>query len=75
MLKYKVIDRLSLLFDLFGSDADFIEEYENILAEKFLLSRVTDINEEIKNIELLKLRFGENKMLRSTVIMRDVNDS
>lgn len=70
-----MIDRLSLLFDLFGSDADFIEEYENILAEKFLLSRVTDINEEIKNIELLKLRFGETKMLRSTVIMRDVNDS
>lgn len=60
---------------MFGSDADFIEEYENILAEKLLLSRALDINEEIKNIELLKLRFGESKMLRSTVILRDVDDS
>lgn len=63
------------MFDLYGSDADFIEEYENILAEKLLLSRCEDINEEIKNIELLKLRFGENKMIRSTVILRDVDDS
>jgi Cullin family len=60
---------------MFGSDADFIEEYENILAEKLLLSRVADINEEIKNIELLKLRFGEQKMIRSAVILRDVDDS
>lgn len=74
-LKYKEIDKLSLLFELFGSDSDFIEEYENILAEKLLLSRVLDINEEIKNIELLKLRFGESKLLRSTVILRDVDDS
>lgn len=64
-----------MLFDLYGSDADFIEEYENILAEKLLLSRCIDINEEIKNIELLKLRFGENKMIRSTIILRDVDDS
>ena len=63
------------MFDLFGSDSDFIEEYENILAEKLLLSRVMDINEEIKNIELLKLRFGESKMIRSTVMLRDVDDS
>lgn len=74
-MKYKIVDKLSLLFDLYGSDADFIEEYENILAEKLLLSRCVDINEEVKNIELLKLRFGENKMIRSTVILRDVNDS
>lgn len=45
------------------------------MAEKLLLSRCDDINEEIKNIELLKLRFGENKMIRSTVILRDVDDS
>lgn len=64
-----------MLFDLFGSDSDFIEEYENILAEKLLLSRVQDINEEIKNIELLKLRFGESKMIRSTVMLRDIDDS
>lgn len=70
-----MVDKLSLLFDLFGSDADFIEEYENILAEKLLLSKPIDINEEIKNIELLKLRFGESKMIRSTVILRDVEDS
>lgn len=69
------MDKLSLLFEMFGSDADFIEEYENILAEKLLLSRVADVNEEIKNIELLKLRFGEQKLIRSAVILRDVDDS
>lgn len=74
-IKYKDVDKLSLLFEMFGSDADFIEEYENILAEKLLLSRVADINEEIKNIELLKLRFGEQKLIRSAVILRDVDDS
>lgn len=74
-VKYKVIDKLSLLFDLFGSDFEFIEEYENLLAEKLLLSKPINIDEEFKNIELLKLRFGESKMNRSTVILRDVEDS
>jgi anaphase-promoting complex subunit 2 len=66
---------LSLLFELFGSDSDFIEEYENLLAEKLLLCKVPDLNEEIKNIELLKVRFGEAKMIRSAIIQRDIDDS
>jgi len=52
-IKYKDVDKLSLLFQMFGLDADFIEEYENMLADKLLLSRVVDINEDFKKIELL----------------------
>lgn len=45
------------------------------MAEKLLLCKVPDLNEEIKNIELLKVRFGEAKMIRSAIIQRDIDDS
>ncbi len=34
-----------------------------------------NIEEEIKNIELLKMRFGENALQNCNVIVKDVRDS
>jgi len=73
-----------MLIDLYGSEEAFIQEYESMLAEKLLLNPKFNtsaseysklISEEIKNIELLKIRFGEAKLNRSNVIFKDWKDS
>ena len=60
---------------MYGSEEAFIQEYESILAEKLLLNTKYNISEEIKNIELLKIRFGEAKLNRCNVILKDWKDS
>ena len=74
-MRYKESDLMIMLIDLYGSEEAFIQEYEGMLAEKLLQSKNTNVNEERKNIELLKLRFGELKMNRCNVLIKDLEDS
>jgi len=66
---------LSTLVSIYGSTEIFVSEYRSILAEK-LFSNVNYITDnEVTNLELLKIRFGEEYLHNCEVMLRDVEDS
>ena len=46
-----------------------------MLAEKLMSAKDYNIDEEIKNIQLLKMRFGEMALQTCNIIVKDVKDS
>jgi anaphase-promoting complex subunit 2 len=64
-----------VLANLYGSEDDFIKEYHTNLANKFINYKSNILEEEIKNIELLKQRFGENHLNICMIIIKDVKES
>ena len=74
-VKYQESDLVSVLVNLYGSQEAFINEYQVMLAEKLLGSKEFNLEEEIKNIELLKVRFGENNLQNCNIIVKDVKES
>lgn len=71
----KAVDILSMLINIYGSRELFVDEYTTMLADRLLA--ITDFNtdKEIKNIELLKLKFGENSFQRAAIMLRDMMQS
>ena len=69
-------DILSMLVHIYGSKELFVNEYRLMLADK-LLSNVNeiDVDREVRNLELLKLRFGENSMTNCEIMIKDIEDS
>ncbi|KRX01026.1 Cullin homology [Pseudocohnilembus persalinus] len=74
-VKYMESDLLSILVNLYGSQEEFIKEYQNMLAEKMMGAKEVNIDEEFKNLELLKLRCGDQNLQACNVILKDVRDS
>lgn len=55
-------DVLAMLVSIYGSTDLFVNEYRAILAEK-LSTNVTFVSDsEVANLELLKIRFGEESL-------------
>ena len=63
------------LVNLYGSQEAFINEYQNMLGEKLVGGKPYNIDEEIKNLELLKAKFGDNHLQNCQIIVRDIKDS
>ena len=74
-IKYQEIDLVTVLVGLYGSQEAFIGEYQNMMAEKLMSAKQVDIDEEKRNLELLKMRFGESTLQTCNIILKDVNDS
>ena len=74
-VKYQEIDLVTVLVGLYGSQEAFIGEYQNMMAEKLMSVKDYNISEEMRNIELLKMRFGESALQVCNIILKDVNDS
>jgi anaphase-promoting complex subunit 2 len=74
-VKYHEIDLVTVLVNLYGSQEAFITEYQNMLAEKLMSAKDYNIDEEIKNLEQLKIRFGESALQTCNIIVKDVKDS
>ncbi|XP_059956609.1 anaphase-promoting complex subunit 2 isoform X2 [Mesoplodon densirostris] len=66
--KRRSSDIISLLVSIYGSKDLFINEYRSLLADRLL-------HQEIRNVELLKLRFGEAPMHFCEVMLKDMADS
>jgi anaphase-promoting complex subunit 2 len=66
---------VTVLVGLYGSQEAFISEYQNMMAEKLMGAKDYNIDEEIRNIELLKMRFGESALQVCNIIVKDVKDS
>uniref|UniRef100_A0A1A8GU40 Anaphase-promoting complex subunit 2 n=1 Tax=Nothobranchius korthausae TaxID=1143690 RepID=A0A1A8GU40_9TELE len=68
-------DIISLLVSIYGSKDIFIDEYRAVLADRLLHQLNYNTAREIRNVELLKLRFGESHMHFCEVMLKDMADS
>lgn len=73
--KRRSSDIISLLVSIYGSKDIFIDEYKGVLADRLLQQLNYNTAREIRNVELLKLRFGESHMHYCEVMLKDMADS
>lgn len=64
-----------MLVNIYGSKSLFVKEYRKLLSDRLLLNLHFDTEEEIRNLEFLKIRFGENELHNCEVMLKDVADS
>lgn len=72
--KSKVEDVIWFLLTLYDRE-DFINELKNILGDHLLKSQDPEYEKEIRLLELIKLRLGDDKLQACEVMLRDVLDS
>uniref|UniRef100_A0A182WMA8 Anaphase-promoting complex subunit 2 n=1 Tax=Anopheles minimus TaxID=112268 RepID=A0A182WMA8_9DIPT len=68
-------DIISMVVDIYGSKEIFVIEYRNLLAERLLSQVELSIEKEVKHLELLKKRFGENMLHSCEVMLKDITES
>ncbi|GLE11729.1 hypothetical protein PINS_up024316 [Pythium insidiosum] len=68
-------DILRILVNIYGSRELFVNEYRLMLADKLLQNLTYDTDRDVQTLELLKLRFGEESLLQSEIMVRDIDDS
>lgn len=72
--KSKVEDVIWFLLTLWERD-DFINELKNILGDHLLRCQDLEYEKEIRLLELIKMRLGDNNLQACEVMLRDVLDS
>lgn len=72
--KSKVEDVIFFLLTLWDRD-DFINELKNILGDHLLKCQDPEFQKEIRLLELVKIRLGEDKLQACEVMLRDVLES
>lgn len=71
----RTADIISMVVDIYGSKDLFVSEYRNLLADRLLTQLDFTPDKEIRNLELLKLRFGENLLHNCEVMLKDISES
>jgi anaphase-promoting complex subunit 2 len=69
------IDILSMLINIYGSKELFVNEYITLLAERLLNTSTFETDRELRHVELLKKKFGENNMRSADIMLKDIADS
>ncbi|GAA57494.1 anaphase-promoting complex subunit 2 [Clonorchis sinensis] len=69
------LDLLSMLVSIYGSKKAFLVEYKQLLSQRLLKQRSFHTARELRNLELLKLRFGEQNLAECEVMLKDIRDS
>lgn len=72
--KTKVEDVIYFLLTLWDRE-DFINELKNILGDHLLKCQDPEFQKEIRLLELIKIRLGEDKLQACEVMLRDVLES
>lgn len=72
--KSKVEDVIWFLLTLWERD-DFVNELKNILGDHLLRCQDPEYEKEIRLLELIKMRLGDNNLQACEVMLRDVLDS
>ncbi|TIB40487.1 hypothetical protein E3P86_00658 [Wallemia ichthyophaga] len=68
-------DLISTLVSIYDSKEVFVEELQVMLAQRLMSLKDYNLEKEIRNIEILKLKFGENTLHSCEVMLKDVADS
>lgn len=70
----KTEDIISSLLSLYDRE-DFINELKNILGEHLLKARDSELEKEIRLLEIFKTRLGEDKLQAAEVMLHDIEES
>ncbi|CDW73691.1 anaphase-promoting complex subunit 2 [Stylonychia lemnae] len=73
--KRKKTDIISTLVNIYGSQDAFLKVYKSMLEERLLSGNEIKQENEIRNLELMKLRFGDQNLHSSDVMLRDIKES
>ncbi|KAI9034343.1 hypothetical protein DFJ74DRAFT_600395 [Hyaloraphidium curvatum] len=68
-------DIMATLISIYDSKEVFIREFQTLLADRLLAVRGYDAEREVRNLEMLKLRFGEGALASCEVMVKDLADS
>lgn len=68
-------DIVGSLITIFDTKEVFVRELQALLANRLLISNDYETEREVRNVELLKLRFGASELQMCDVMLRDVADS
>jgi len=63
------------LIDIYGSQEQFLKVYRQMLDKRLLTNLDDNFIQELKNLEHIKLRFGENSLYACDVMLRDIKES
>lgn len=59
----KGLDILAVLVSIYGSTDIFVHEYRSLLADKLLASNISNTDQEITTVEMLKIRYARMSLL------------
>ncbi|KAJ2478749.1 Anaphase-promoting complex subunit 2 [Coemansia sp. RSA 2131] len=68
-------DVLALLVSIYDTQSVFVQEFESHVANQLLAHDGFDAAREIRQVEMMKLRFGSAALERCEVMLKDVADS
>lgn len=71
----KTSDIISTLVSIYDSKDLFIKELQVLLAQRLLALKDGNLVRERRNVEILKIRFGESALQVCEVMLRDMTDS
>ncbi|KAG0038271.1 hypothetical protein BGZ82_000641 [Podila clonocystis] len=71
----KMEDIISVLASIYDTNDRFIKEFQNILSERLLQATDFQVDREIRQLELLKIRFGEADLHHCEVMLADIAES
>ncbi|PRP72994.1 hypothetical protein PROFUN_14657 [Planoprotostelium fungivorum] len=69
------VNLIGSLVDIWDNIDPFVLEYKQMLAEKLMACEDYDIDQHVKTLELLKLRFGEGQLHNCEIMIKDIADS
>ena len=61
--------------NIYGSQEAFIKVYKQMLDDRLLYAPNVTYEKELKDLELMKLRFGDANLHQCEVMLRDIKDS
>ncbi|KAJ3332180.1 hypothetical protein HDU76_001061 [Blyttiomyces sp. JEL0837] len=68
-------DIIGILIGMFDSTDIFVREFQSLLANRLLSSDGYEIDQSVRNVELLKKYFPESKLNQAEVMIKDIVDS
>lgn len=74
-MKNKASDIIGSLITIYENKDVFVRELQTLLADRLFAVTNYNIDQELRNLEMLKLRFGDSMMSVCDVMLKDVSDS
>ncbi|KNC77594.1 hypothetical protein SARC_09944, partial [Sphaeroforma arctica JP610] len=71
----RTADIMTMLAGIYGSQEHFVNEYQLLLSARLLDALDYQIDDERRNLELLKVRFGETNLHQCEVMLKDIHNS
>lgn len=66
---------IEAILDIFPNRTAFVKEFQAMLSEELTQLTNFDVDDQMRNVEILKSRFGDSEMAKAHVMMKDVADS